>query len=329
VVLAGSGKRRAIGRYPTVTLAEARKLARFYVPEEYSNHSFEDALTLFLENSSKHRHRPSHATETKRVLEKHFKPHFGSRKLDTITAREISAIIDTMHRTPSAAQHAFKALRTFFNFRFKREFINVSPMARLDMPKANGSRERVLSEQELKTVLLGAQKYGFPYGTIITLLAITGARRAEIANLRRSWIKGDFIVFPSSITKNGREHRLPIGHFTKLILEAIPKGGDIYFLTRDRDTPFCGWDGSKEHFDKLYPVEHWTLHDLRRTAATNWAAQGAPIHVVEKLLNHTSGTICGVAATTVSLMRKKMRETIELWETYLEATLTEPLKIAA
>ena len=40
----------------------------------------------------------------------------------------------------------------------------------------------------------------------------------------------------------------------------------------------------------------YTLHDLRRTFATIHAKIGTPIHVTEKLLNHVSGTISGVAA---------------------------------
>lgn len=42
--------------------------------------------------------------------------------------------------------------------------------------------------------------------------------------------------------------------------------------------------------------EHWTLHDLRRTATTGMARLGQPVHVVEAVLNHKSGSIKGVAA---------------------------------
>ena len=38
------------------------------------------------------------------------------------------------------------------------------------------------------------------------------------------------------------------------------------------------------------------LHDLRRTAATGMARLNFPPHVVDKILNHVSGTIRGVAA---------------------------------
>jgi integrase len=40
----------------------------------------------------------------------------------------------------------------------------------------------------------------------------------------------------------------------------------------------------------------WTLHDLRRTAATRMAKLNVPPHVVDRILNHVSGTIRGVAA---------------------------------
>jgi integrase len=45
-------------------------------------------------------------------------------------------------------------------------------------------------------------------------------------------------------------------------------------------------------------AEHapWRLHDLRRTFATGCARLGVPLHVVEKSLNHTSGTFRGIVA---------------------------------
>jgi integrase len=43
------------------------------------------------------------------------------------------------------------------------------------------------------------------------------------------------------------------------------------------------------------PVERFTLHDLRRTAATEMAEMGIAVHVIDKLLNHKTGTIRGIA----------------------------------
>ena len=43
-------------------------------------------------------------------------------------------------------------------------------------------------------------------------------------------------------------------------------------------------------------IAPWILHDLRRTAATGMARLNTPPHLVDKILNHTSGSIRGVAA---------------------------------
>ena len=57
-----------------------------------------------------------------------------------------------------------------------------------------------------------------------------------------------------------------------------------------------GWSRSKEALDKSAKLaEPWTLHDLRRTAATRIADLGVGPHVIEAVLNHVSGHKAGVA----------------------------------
>jgi integrase len=69
-------------------------------------------------------------------------------------------------------------------------------------------------------------------------------------------------------------------------------------------------------------VNDWTLHDLRRTFATNLAALDAAPHVVERLLNHASGTISGVAAIYNRFQyAAQMRDAIEMWEKHLKKLL--------
>jgi integrase len=88
-------------------------------------------------------------------------------------------------------------------------------------------------------------------------------------------------------------------------------------------TSFNGWPKCKEAFDKRCGVTNWTLHDLRRTFATNLAALGVAPHVVERLLNHASGTISGVAAIYNQFKyMDEMRAAIEIWEQRLNKLLT-------
>jgi integrase len=81
-------------------------------------------------------------------------------------------------------------------------------------------------------------------------------------------------------------------------------------------------------FDKkLSGVGHYTLHDLRRTFSSQLASLGTPIHVTEKLLNHVSGTVSGVAAVYNRYScAAEMRAAVEAHEARLVELLAEKVK---
>ena len=71
--------------------------------------------------------------------------------------------------------------------------------------------------------------------------------------------------------------------------------------------------------DKAAPIPHWILHDLRRTAATGMARLNIPPHVVDKVLNHVSGTIRGVAAVYNRFeYLDERRAALEAWGRYVD-----------
>jgi integrase len=83
------------------------------------------------------------------------------------------------------------------------------------------------------------------------------------------------------------------------------------------------WSKSKITIDKKCAVAEWTLHDLRRTFATKLAGLDVPPHVVERLLNHVSGTISGVAAIYNRFSYvDEMRDAMKRWEERLTALLS-------
>ena len=66
-------------------------------------------------------------------------------------------------------------------------------------------------------------------------------------------------------------------------------------------------------------VTDWTLHDLRRTAATGLASLGVAPHVVEKLLNHATGVLGGVAGIYNRFQyMPEMRGALLKWEGHIE-----------
>jgi integrase len=190
-------------------------------------------------------------------------------------------------------------LKTLFNWAMRQELVDDNPCRRLQPPTQIASRDRVLANDELAKVLSAASSAGYPFGTVVELLALTSQRRGEIAALQWSWIddKERTIAIPAVIAKNRRQHVFPYGQLVADLFARIPQTGDLLFPARGRpEAPYSGWSKNKATVDRLSGVTNWTLHDLRRTFATNLAALGTPIHVTEKILNHVSGTMSGVAA---------------------------------
>ena len=127
---------------------------------------------------------------------------------------------------------------------------------------------------------------------------------------------------PAERTKNGRAHQIPLPPMSKAIIAALPKLNETFaFPARGNDEQtFSGFSKMKRRLDELSGVTGWTLHDLRRTTATKLAGLGVAPHVVEKLLNHTTGTLGGVAGIYNRFQYvAEMREALARWEMHVQA----------
>lgn len=97
----------------------------------------------------------------------------------------------------------------------------------------------------------------------------------------------------------------------------IPQIDDTFvFPARgDKPQPFMGFNKGKLRLDATSQVEGWTFHDLRRTGATGMAQLGVPPHIVERVLNHASGTFGGVAGIYNRFAYlPEMREALDTWD---------------
>ena len=297
------GKKRqlkTLGRYPNLKLADARKEAKRVQGEVVLLSSgslismkltFDEARDRFLRDS-KLRTKQKTYSEYERILKKHFPIE---KRLTDVTRSDVMEAISELSDKPSVEQHTYVAIRTMMNWCVRQGLLAASPVPALRFKTE--SRTRILTDEELRAVWFRAEVVGYPYGAIVQLLILTGQRRGEIAGLRRSWIDGNQVTFPEGFTKNKREHRIPMGPMAQRIIKELPTVTDLLFPSRHSDaTSFNGWSKSKQDFDEALNVSNYTLHDLRRTYSSNLARLGVPIHVTEKLLNHASGTVSGVAA---------------------------------
>jgi integrase len=304
-------KRETIGRVGILGLADARQEAKRRLAEYTLGKTqpraiaWNTAVDRYLAEVEK-RQKPRTYNDYKRFLAKHFR--LGALALVDITPDDIQTRIDRLSATPVEQHHAFTVVRTFLRWAHRKHYLNNNPMDRMKSDHRYKPRARILTAEELKKVWNSAGDDTF--GTIVKLLILTGQRVGEISKLSRDMSGMGAITLPSWLTKNGREHTFPVATTTLRLFSAIPFGTLPNFARH------------KAQLDKASGVSDWVLHDLRRTFASGLAALGVPIPVVEKLLNHVSGTFSGIVGVYHRYdYAKEMREAVELWEKHIQ-TLT-------
>jgi integrase len=222
---------------------------------------------------------------------------WGTKSVHEIKRRDVVDLVtEIAQRSTGAARKTLKFLKTFFRWCVGQAVVEFSPAEGVCAPGQELSRDRVLSDFELGRVILAARKIGPPFGAIIELLALTGQRREEVAQMAphkieqatRTW------CIPGRRTKNGKAH---IVHLAEPAWRIVQAGSQHHyvFLTIGKKR-FQDFSKSKRKLDRLSGVSGWRLHDLRRTVVSGMARLGTPPHVADKVLNHQSGTISGVAA---------------------------------
>jgi integrase len=299
--------RHQIGRFGVISLADARHEARRFLAQRTLGHQekpstmFGDALAQFL--ATQDHLRPGTKRDYERLLHTRFAPVLKHYTLAEIQSAQVSTILDKLADAPAERKYAHSVIRRFFKWAVARRLLDRSPVEGMDVPKPVKSRDRVLTDTELKAIWHTSDSCR-QFGTIVKLLIQTGQRANEIARLETSWIKENQLKIPKEVAKNGIEHTIPVSSSVlKLLSTTFPSGiatsPSILFPARGSKTKiFNGWSKSKLALDKKLGPDFapWTLHDLRRTFATNLAKLATPIHVTERLLNHTSGTVSGIVA---------------------------------
>jgi integrase len=300
-------KRVTIGTYPAVSLAEARDEARKLIrnaqlgmaedPPTSPTLTLGEAIPLFINLYAKPKNRSWRACE--RLLCA-FRA-LADKPLGEIKRSDLVRVLDQMiaSGTPYRANRALSALKKLMAWALDRGMIEVNPIAGLKAPATEQSRDRILTELELTDLLAAADREGYPFGCLIKVLLMTGQRRSEVSDMR--WSEIDFEsrswTIPAGRTKNKQSHTVPLSDAVLDVLRTLPRFlGSDYVFTTTGTTPISGFGRAKGRLFASVNAPDWRIHDLRRTAASGMARLGIPPHVVEKVLNHKTGIISGVAA---------------------------------
>ena len=334
----GLPRRLTLGRYPVLGLGEARELAREALhqvtrgidprqekEQGATGYLFEGIVEEFVRVHCQRRNRGRTRTETARILRYDFVSQWKRQDVRAITRKDVLGVLDGVveRGSPVAANNALAAIRKFFNWCVERGVIEVNPCSGVQKPTKPVARDRVLSDEELRLVWCASETIGYPFGALVQLLILTGQRRNEVASMR--WVDIDLVsgtwTIPAELTKGGKLHVVPLSTPAISLIVSLPRLNDAFvFPARGNEkATFSGFSKLKARLDSLSGVSGWTLHDLRRSTATHLGRLGVAPHVVERILNHSSGSFRGVAGVYNRFhYLPEMREGLQRWAHHVE-----------
>jgi integrase len=341
--LHGKSHKHTLGSYPAIGLAEARSqtgealrlVHRGINPESVKQTaapSFESVVRDFIDRHAK---KNRSWTEAARLLglrpqltiiEGGLIERWGKRPVDDIHRDEVVALLDDIaDRAPYVANRTLAYLRKLYNWATPRYRLTDSPCRGVSAPGKEQSRDRVLSDEELRRVWLATGEIGYPFGDIVRLLILSGQRLTEVAQMEWSEVDLDAKLWtlPRGRVKNDKGHTVPLSTAAIEIIEQLPRKGALLFNGRSGRMASGSVSRFKEKLDQLSGVKAWRLHDLRRTTASGMAGLKIALPVIEKVLNHSSGTFKGVLGVYQRhTFAAEKAEALEAWGRFV-TTLAE------
>jgi len=162
----------------------------------------------------------------------------------------------------------------------------------------------------------------------VHLLILSGQRRNEVAALAWKELDLDAKIWtlPAARAKNGIEHTIPLSDMAVDILRACPRiDSSDYVFTVSGRIPMRGFHLTKRRLDALMPAETapWVWHDIRRTVASGMARLGVNLPVIEKLLNHVSGSFAGIVGVYQRhSFADEKRAAMQAWANHVEVIVS-------
>lgn len=350
------GKRQSpvtIGEYPAVSLAAARERARRYTEIVSSGVSpvadarkdrgatkrldtVRDFAGYWIEQQIADKSTEYQRT-TKRALEKDVYPAIGNKAVAEVTPGDVLAICDRIKKrgAPKMALHTRNVVKRLFEYAIARQLATVNPAQAVvaRFVATQESRDRVLSPDEIGHVLRAvyASSIRRPLKLAIHLLVLTMVRKSELIEARWSEFDLDAGIWrvPAERMKKDREHWVYLAPQAVQMLRELHEGrtSQLYVFPSSRgpDRPIAKSTLNQAVRALDLEVQHFVLHDFRRTASTHLHEMGHPSDAIEKALAHTIRGIKGVYNRAE--YAEQRRHILALWAAFVETQIDEGRKV--
>lgn len=312
----GKPKKLTLGRFPKMSLAEAREAAREALNHVERGHDpndirvapeqFEMAFKEFL---ARHVAQYKSRYEVERQFNHDLLPEFRGLNISDITKRDILQLMDKVvdRGAKVMANRLLATLRKFFAWAISRDLIGENPCQNLKLPSKEHSRDRILTHEEISLYWQATKKLSLEtdpsrsYERYFQFLLLCGQRRTEVSEMRWDELNSNEWLIPASRSKNGRSHSIPL---TEIMINVIGKNTTnseyVFSITGKRPINNIGRAATrlKGIMQRLAPEtfrSDWKPHDLRRTVASEMARLGIYQEVIEKVQNRSGGKLGGIA----------------------------------
>lgn len=325
--IGGRRREKVLGRYPDISLKEARELARSNRAqiqqgidvgaqkrlEKLKALQMEDVQGLgqlwyerFILKKVKN---PS---VVERVLRRHVYPVIGKLAINEVRPHHIDGVLTKIVEAgaPTVANDAMRFLFRMFHFAAKRKWTEVNPVSGFDISDAGGTetpRERWLSYEDLATLAHDMREtvnFGRMNELAVWLLLALCVRKMELLSAKSADFdlrRGLWKLQPNR-TKTNSYIEIPLAPQVIVWLEeaVVFACGSEYLFPARRLIRMKNGQPRTNRFGHISPdtlnvalkrlplegIEHFTVHDMRRTARTQLGALGVDPFVAERALNH-------------------------------------------
>ena len=259
-------------------------------------------------------------------------PYFQSLHalvVSAITRSDVATCVRAISRKHSmtTAAAARRALSAFFAWAIAEGVMGdcPNPVDGSYRPADPTPRDHVLTDAELVAIWNACGDDD--HGRIVRLLILLGSRRQEIGGMRRSEFNLDAGAWtlPAERSKNHRPHTIALPAPALTIINSVPQQAGRDPLFGDRANGFTNWGKGKAELDARLgdAVAPWQARDLRRSCASGMQRLGVRVEVIERALNHFSGSFRGIVGVYQrDPMIDETRAALARWSEHV-AALTE------
>ena len=293
------------------------------------------------------------------ILNRDIIPVWGKRKAGDIAKRDVVHLLEGIvdRGAPAMANNCFQIIRKMFNWAVEKDILHHTPCTGVKLPSPKLSRERTLNDSEIRSMWHNLDQCAMTdeIRRALKLILLTAQRPGEVIGMHTSEIDGKWWTIPAERAKNGKTHRVYLTDtaldlvgdlkvFDKKTGEEKPKGyifptphktkenaiapqalivavrrALAFPIFDEKGNPIIGEDGKQKTENRL-GIDHFTPHDLRRTAATFMAQAGEMDEVIDAILNHAKQGV--IRVYNQYRYDKEKQAALESWERKLTGIVT-------